>query len=86
VFGPDELIVSPSTVTLRHRFGFRCQNGLLMTVTPSSSTVSVRNGWIICGGRKCPLPKTRWDSGVPASAMASSALKSAVSRFFQFHQ
>jgi hypothetical protein len=51
VFGPVELIVSPSTVTLVRRLGFRCQNGLLMTVTPSSSTVSEANGWIICGGR-----------------------------------
>ena len=43
--------MTPSTVTLLHRFGFRCQNGELMMVTPWMSTVSVRNGWIICGGR-----------------------------------
>ena len=51
VFGPDELMLTPSTVTLEHRLGFRCQNGELMMVTPWMSTVSVRNGWIICGGR-----------------------------------
>jgi hypothetical protein len=51
VCGPEELIETPSTVTLLHRFGFRCQNGELMMVTPWMSTVSVRNGWIICGGR-----------------------------------
>ena len=51
VLGPDEEMVRPLMVTLRHRFGFRCQNGELITVTPSSSTVSLANGWIICGGR-----------------------------------
>ena len=79
-------MLTPSTVTLLHRFGFRCQNGELMNVTPWSSTVSVRNGWIICGGRKCPAPNTRWETGTLSSAICSSRSKSAVSRSFQFHQ
>ena len=86
VFGPDELTVTPSTVTFVHRFGFMCQNGELMIVTPWMSTVSLANGWIICGGRKCPAPNTRWLTGTLSSAMVSSKSKSGVSRFFQFHQ
>ena len=86
VFGPEELIVSPSTVTFRQRLGFRCQNGLLTTVTPASSTVSHKNGWIICGGRKCPDPNTRCATGTSLSAIVSSAVKSVFSSGFQLHQ